>query len=167
MRNSWSAFRADETIAWIAEKDSVLSTDDYGKDLASVQTLQRKHVGIERDLAALEDRGRTINQEAMRLWEIHGEHSEQILAKNKQIEANWDELVEKAKQRKQKLDKSYSLHRDLTLLINDMKAVIAANDLAKDVSGAEALFERHQEHKPKLMHEKIVLELQLKQEKCF
>ena len=67
MRNSWSAFRADETIAWIAEKDSVLSTDDYGKDLASVQTLQRKHVGIERDLAALEDRVRTINQEAMRL----------------------------------------------------------------------------------------------------
>lgn len=47
---------ADETIAWIAEKDVVLSTDDYGRDLASVQQLQRKHDGVERDLAALEDK---------------------------------------------------------------------------------------------------------------
>lgn len=31
---------ADETVAWIAEKDVVLSSDDYGRDLASVQTLQ-------------------------------------------------------------------------------------------------------------------------------
>ena len=50
-----SSFRdADETISWISEKDAVLSSDDFGKDLASVQTLQRKHEGIERDLAALE-----------------------------------------------------------------------------------------------------------------
>ena len=45
---------ADETIAWIAEKDAVISIDDFGKDLGSVQTLQRKHEGVERDLAALE-----------------------------------------------------------------------------------------------------------------
>lgn len=47
---------ADETISWITEKDLVLSSDDYGRDLVSVQTLQRKHEGIERDLAALEDK---------------------------------------------------------------------------------------------------------------
>ena len=47
---------ADETIAWITEKDTVLSTDDCGRDLASVQTLQRKHDGVERDLAALEEK---------------------------------------------------------------------------------------------------------------
>ena len=147
---------ADETIAWIAEKDSVLSTEDFGKDLASVQTLQRKHEGIERDLAALEDRVRTINQEAKRLCSIHGEHTGQINTKNELIEKNWDELVSKAKERKKKLDESYFLHRfladyrDLTLWINDMKAVITADELAKDVSGAEALLERHQEHKSEI-----------------
>ena len=36
---------ADETIAWIAEKDAVLSAEEYGRDLASVQALQRKHEG--------------------------------------------------------------------------------------------------------------------------
>ena len=47
---------ADETIAWINEKDVVLSTDDYGRDLASVQALQRKREGMERDLQALEEK---------------------------------------------------------------------------------------------------------------
>ena len=46
----------DETKAWINEKDTALSTDDYGRDLASVQALQRKHEALERDLAALEDK---------------------------------------------------------------------------------------------------------------
>lgn len=31
---------ADETVAWISEKDGILSSEDYGRDLASVQTLQ-------------------------------------------------------------------------------------------------------------------------------
>jgi len=47
---------ADETKGWINEKDVALSSDDYGRDLASVQALQRKHEGLERDLAALEDK---------------------------------------------------------------------------------------------------------------
>lgn len=47
---------AEETIAWMVEKDPMLSTDDYGRDLASVQALQRKHDTLERDLNALEDK---------------------------------------------------------------------------------------------------------------
>lgn len=47
---------ADETISWINEKDTLLSTDDYGRDLPSVQALERKHDGLERDLNALEDK---------------------------------------------------------------------------------------------------------------
>ena len=57
----WSCgvFRdADDTKAWISEKDTALSTSDYGRDLASVQALQRKHEVLERDLAALEEKVR-------------------------------------------------------------------------------------------------------------
>ena len=31
----------DEAITWISEKESIISSDDYGKDLNSVQALQR------------------------------------------------------------------------------------------------------------------------------
>ena len=43
----------DETKDWIHEKNQALNNDNYGHDLASVQALQRKHEGLERDLAAL------------------------------------------------------------------------------------------------------------------
>ncbi|XP_055312363.1 spectrin alpha chain isoform X2 [Sitodiplosis mosellana] len=144
---------ADETVAWIAEKDVVLSSDDYGRDLASVQALQRKHEGVERDLAALEDKVSTLGAEAKRLCDIHADHSDQIREKQSEIAAYWQSLTAKAKERKQKLDESYFLHRfladfrDLVSWINGMKAVISADELAKDVAGAEALLERHQEHR--------------------
>lgn len=44
---------ADETIGWITEKQTKLATDDVGKDLAGVTSLERKHEVLERDLAAL------------------------------------------------------------------------------------------------------------------
>ena len=59
----------------------------------------------------------------------------------------------KFKERKRRLGDSYFLHRflsdfrDLVSWIHDMKAIIAADELAKDVAGAEALLERHQEHR--------------------
>lgn len=46
----------DETISWIKEKEQLMSSDDFGRDLASVQALLRKHEGLERDLAALGDK---------------------------------------------------------------------------------------------------------------
>lgn len=145
---------ADETMAWIAEKDVVLSSDDFGRDLASVQTLQRKHEGIERDLAALEDKVATLGAEADRLAGIHqADHAQQIRSKRAEIAQFWESLTAKAKERRLKLDESYYLHRfladyrDLVSWMNDMKAIISADELAKDVAGAEALLERHQEHK--------------------
>ncbi|PVD22109.1 hypothetical protein C0Q70_17913 [Pomacea canaliculata] len=144
---------ADETIAWIQEKDAVLSSDDYGRDLASVQALQRKHEGVERDLAALEEKVVALSSESVRLQGIHQDQGEQISAKQAEMEHNWEQLKNKAFDRKSRLDDSYYLHRfladfrDLVSWISDMKAIISADELAKDVAGAEALLERHQEHK--------------------
>ncbi|XP_032452714.1 spectrin alpha chain isoform X2 [Nasonia vitripennis] len=145
---------ADETMAWIGEKDAVLSSDDFGRDLASVQLLQRTHENIERDLAALEDKVATLSTEADRLAGIHqAEHSQQIQSKRAEILQSWESLTAKAKERRFKLDESYYLHRfladyrDLVSWMNNMRAIISADELAKDVAGAEALLERHQEHK--------------------
>jgi len=51
------------------------------------------------------------------------------------------------------LEDSYYLHRflsdyrDLINWIHDTKTTIGADELAKDVAGAEALLEKHQEHR--------------------
>lgn len=144
---------ADETISWIQEKDTVLSTDDYGRDLASVQALQRKHEGVERELAALEEKVTTLTAEADRLKEIHTNQAPEIEDKKTEISENWEKLKTKASERKDKLDESYQLQRfladfrDLISWVSDMKAIISADELAKDVTGAEALVDRHSEHK--------------------
>ncbi|KAK2504466.1 hypothetical protein MC885_000975, partial [Smutsia gigantea] len=49
-------FGAAEGHGWIKEKEQLMASDDFGRDLASVQALLRKHEGLERDLAALEDK---------------------------------------------------------------------------------------------------------------
>lgn len=104
-------------------------------------------------MAALEDKVTTIGKEADRLCGIHADHADQIRSKRDEIEAYWESLTAKAKERREKLDESYSLHRfladfrDLISWINDIKAIISADELAKDVAGAEALLERHQEHR--------------------
>ena len=43
------------------------------------QTLQRKHEGVERDLAALEDKVSLLAQEAEKLCSTHPEHADQIM----------------------------------------------------------------------------------------
>jgi len=53
----------------MAEKDAMLSTDDTGRDLPSVQALQRKHDTIERDLGALEDK--VIYDPSLALISVH------------------------------------------------------------------------------------------------
>ena len=46
---------ADETIAWIMEKDALIASQDYGHDLETIQWLVKRHQGFERDLAAVKE----------------------------------------------------------------------------------------------------------------
>ena len=41
---------------WITEKSEKLENDDLAKDLTTVKALQRKHKGIERELAPIKDK---------------------------------------------------------------------------------------------------------------
>merc|ERR1712066_744503 len=71
----------DETKDWILEKDEALSVDELGKDLRHVQALQRKHEGLERDLAALGDKIVKINDSARSLSKNHPDSKEVIYVK--------------------------------------------------------------------------------------
>ena len=86
------------------EKDTALLSDDYGRDLASVQALQRKHEGLERDLAALEDKVGTLGEEARRLQARHADSADQIAAKQAEIVGLWEGIKRKASQRGARLE---------------------------------------------------------------
>ena len=61
---------------------------------------QRKHEGLERDLAALEDKVMVLGQEATRLCGIHDDHQDQIKSKNAEILDSWKDLTAKAQVRR-------------------------------------------------------------------
>jgi len=68
------------------------STQELGNDLAGVMALQRKLTGMERDLAAIEDKLGDLGKEAERLAEQHPEQAEGIRGQVVQIHAVWDEM---------------------------------------------------------------------------
>lgn len=143
----------DKAISWLNEKSIPLSIDDCGRDLVSVQALQRKHDALERDLATLEDKISQLGVDADALSEKHPDSRDTIQEKRSTLTNAWQDLKAKSADRRNKLEEAFLLHRfladwrDLTLWIADTKAIISADKLAKDVAGAEAQVERHNEHK--------------------
>uniref|UniRef100_A0A0N5ANF9 Spectrin alpha chain n=1 Tax=Syphacia muris TaxID=451379 RepID=A0A0N5ANF9_9BILA len=146
----------DETKDWILEKDEALDSEDFGRDLRSVQALQRKHEGVERDLAALGDKIKTLDEKANRLRQTHPEAAEQIYDLQREINEQWNRLTAKANNRKEKLLDSYdyqrflSDYRDVMQWIAGMNQLVSSDELANDVTGAEALLERHQEYRTEI-----------------
>lgn len=76
--------------------------------------------------------------------------------KHEEAEEAWNELLEKAAQRRDKLAQAEQLqayfddYRDLVSWVNEMIAKVTAPELARDVAGAEALLSRHNEYKSEI-----------------
>lgn len=45
-----------EAIQWMEEKEPLLTSEDYGKDLVSSEALFHSHKGLERNLAVMDDK---------------------------------------------------------------------------------------------------------------
>lgn len=100
---------ADETIAWIQEKESSLSTDFYGLDLESIQALVRRHNTFESELAAIKEQIETIEQEAEKLIELYPDAEEHIAVKREDSQGAWEDLRAKSQQRKENLEQAEQL----------------------------------------------------------
>ena len=144
-----------ETLDRISEKDAVLSSEDYGRDVASVEALLRKHDGVQRDLIAVGESVAAHVAEADRLIVAYADRVADVRAKKGAVEQAWSALKDKAARRKKKLDDSLNLQRflvefrDAVSWINDMTAKVQSEDVVtiKDVSASSALAERHDENK--------------------
>jgi spectrin alpha len=125
---------------------------EYGHDLPSVKRLQRKHDGFERDLDALGDRIRELDDISQRLINTHPDQAQSIYQKQFKIQNAWTDLIQKADVRKARLLDEFDYQnfiahfRDLASWTNSMIVQVSSDELAKDVPGAEALLERNHEH---------------------
>ena len=94
-----------------------------------------------------------LSNDADRMCQLYPDKTESIYAKMQEAKDRWENLKRNAQRRKEGLDRSYNRHRfladyrELCDFIKGIKSLISSSELAKDVAGAEALLENHQEHR--------------------
>ncbi|XP_051273976.1 spectrin beta chain, non-erythrocytic 1 isoform X7 [Dicentrarchus labrax] len=141
----------NETKSWIKEKTKVIeSTQELGNDLAGVMALQRKLTGMERDLAAIEDKLSDLGKEADRLASEHPEQSEAIKGRLAEITGVWDEMKDTMKNREESLGEASKLQQflrevdDFQSWLSRTQTAIASEDMPNTLAEAEKLLAQHE-----------------------
>ncbi|KAL2086658.1 hypothetical protein ACEWY4_017717 [Coilia grayii] len=141
----------NETKSWIREKTKVIeSTQELGNDLTGVMALQRKLTGMERDLAAIEDKLGDLKGEAARLAEEHPDQATAITGQLEEIAAVWEEMKETLRAREESLGEASKLQgflRDLDdfqAWLSRTQTAIASEDMPNTLAEAEKLLAQHE-----------------------
>ncbi|XP_062346575.1 spectrin beta chain, non-erythrocytic 1 isoform X2 [Cinclus cinclus] len=151
-RRLWKFFwEMAEEEGWIREKEQILSSDDYGKDLTSVVRLLSKHKAFEDEMS-----GRSGHfQQAIKEGEdmIAEEHfgSEKIRERIKDIREQWANLEQLSDIRKKRLEEASLLHQfqadadDIDAWMLDILKIVSSNDVGHDEYSTQSLVKKHKD----------------------
>ncbi|XP_009577407.1 PREDICTED: spectrin beta chain, non-erythrocytic 1 [Fulmarus glacialis] len=151
-RRLWKFFwEMAEEEGWIREKEQILSSDDYGKDLTSVVRLLSKHKAFEDEMS-----GRSGHfQQAIKEGEdmIAEEHfgSEKIRERIKDIREQWANLEQLSAIRKKRLEEASLLHQfqadadDIDAWMLDILKIVSSSDVGHDEYSTQSLVKKHKD----------------------
>jgi chromosome segregation ATPase len=88
---NYSIFRKQKKHIFLLKETFVLS-DDFGKDLQSVQNLQRKHDNVERDISVLQEKVENLRKDGARIQNDVPEGADQIEKRLADMIQAWDGL---------------------------------------------------------------------------
>ncbi|XP_036903810.1 spectrin beta chain, non-erythrocytic 1 isoform X3 [Sturnira hondurensis] len=151
-RRLWKFFwEMAEEEGWIREKEKILSSDDYGKDLTSVMRLLSKHRAFEDEMS-----GRSGHfEQAIKEGEdmIAEEHfgSEKIRERIVYIREQWANLEQLSAIRKKRLEEALLLHQfqadadDIDAWMLDILKIVSSNDVGHDEYSTQSLVKKHKD----------------------
>ncbi|XP_045740943.1 spectrin beta chain, non-erythrocytic 1 isoform X1 [Mirounga angustirostris] len=151
-RRLWKFFwEMAEEEGWIREKEKILSSDDYGKDLTSVMRLLSKHRAFEDEMS-----GRSSHfEQAIKEGEdmIAEEHfgSEKIRERILYIREQWANLEQLSAIRKKRLEEASLLHQfqadadDIDAWMLDILKIVSSNDVGHDEYSTQSLVKKHKD----------------------
>jgi len=97
-------WKTDVVESWIADKESFVRSDDYGRDLSSVQTLLTKQETFDAGLQAFEKEGiQTVTSLKDQLVAANHAQTPAIEKRYNDVMARWQRLLEDAESRKKRL----------------------------------------------------------------
>ncbi|XP_037904390.1 spectrin beta chain, non-erythrocytic 1 isoform X3 [Hermetia illucens] len=136
---------ANEAESWMTEKRPFLASQDFGKDEASVQSLQRKLEVLFRELVSFRASVEKVDKLAKGLIDRNHFDSANISEKNKLVAQKYEELQKLCKEREARLAESRKLFdylretEELHEWIGEQIAVTASEDYGEDVEHVEQL----------------------------
>merc|ERR1712142_124203 len=97
-------WKTDVVESWISDKETQIRTDDYGRDLSTVQTLLTKQETFDAGLVAFANEGiKSITELKDQLIQAKPDQSDAIQTRYNDIIAKWQRLQEDSEARKQRL----------------------------------------------------------------
>ncbi|KAG1673118.1 Spectrin beta chain [Nymphon striatum] len=140
---------ADGIEQWIEEKEKMLNSMDVtGRDIEDVEVMKHRFEGFEQEMNSNASRVEVVNQLAKQLQDVHP-NSEEITARQNQLNDRWNELREKAEKKKQEIDAAHGIQtfhiecRETITWIEEKKKVLqSTQDLGNDLTGVMTLQRR-------------------------
>lgn len=135
---------------WLSEVEAQLTSEDYGKDLTSVQNLQKKHQLLESDVGGHADRIDAIRNAAQEFVETGHFDKETIARKADGVEGRYNALMNPIEMRRKKLSDSLrvnQLFRDIEdeeAWVREKEPIAGSNNRGRDLIGVQNLIKKHQ-----------------------
>jgi spectrin alpha len=159
---------------WLGEVESLLTSEDAGKDLASVQNLMKKHQLVEADIHAHEDRIKDMNGQADSLVESGQFDSAGIQEKRQSINERYERICNLAAHRQARLNEANTLHQffrdiaDEESWTKEKKLLVGSDDYGRDLTGVQNLKKKHKRLEAELAsHEPAIQAVQEAGEKLM
>ncbi|XP_066961562.1 spectrin beta chain isoform X15 [Macrobrachium rosenbergii] len=140
---------ADGVEQWIGEKERMLQTMVPAKDIEDCEIMKHRYEGFEQEMNANASRVAVVNQLARQLLHVEHPNSDEIVARQNQLNQRWAELREKAEAKREELSSAHGVQtfhiecRETVLWIEDKKRVLMETaDLGTDLSGIMTLQRR-------------------------
>ncbi|XP_055716450.1 spectrin alpha chain, non-erythrocytic 1 isoform X4 [Phlebotomus papatasi] len=139
----------DEAKDWMNEKMMQLDAAEWGRDLKTVQALQRRHQNLERELAPIQEKVNRVNLLANSVKSSYPTERANVTQRQNEIQEIWKNVQNKANERRARLENAVGQQifenssKNLLSWVEETNAVLNADIIAKDVETAKNLQKSH------------------------
>lgn len=140
---------ADGVEQWIGEKEKMLDTMVPARDIEDVEILLHRYEGFDGEMNANASRVAVVNQLARQLLNVEHPNSDEIVARQEQLNARWNNLREKAEVKREELNANHWMQtyhiecRESLAWIEDKKKILySTEELGTDLTGIMTLQRR-------------------------
>ncbi|XP_071041629.1 spectrin beta chain [Parasteatoda tepidariorum] len=135
--------------AWLSENQRLVSQDNFGFDLPSVEAAAKKHEAIETDIYAYEERVQAVVAVAQELEAENYHDISRIQARRDNVLRLWNYLLELLRARRSRLEDSLTLQQTFQEMIyildtmEELKGRLLTEDSGKHLMGVVDLLQKH------------------------